>query len=431
MQKYTAGSYDYQIQAFHEQWDNLIRALGSTLVPQATRTLAYLNETMTKMSAWAGDEKNRAFIENLAMGVTVLGAALVGAGGVALMAALGTAGWIAAGIIGLGGVALYFRPQIEGFLTWLNTTWGKEFSTVAGTVADGWRIMYAALNAVGGLITSVASGFDTLAGAIRRMIGAIKSLLPSAGNGPSSAAPGNGPSSAAPGGGSFDAMGNYSPTSYSGGAGLGNLIQRSSLGGAANSNVIGGPLIPGSTGGLRASAEAVGGGAAARGLTSMAEALQSAGGVSRFTALNDRFHHGLPYRSLHTHGLALDAVGNIPQIAANMRKIAGAAGLVEGRDYRILTHPHGTGPHAHFQFNSREAAERFHGSRSPAPIKPAGPPPRSEEQVHVHNTYLDGERIERHVTRRMVAKAKYPGAIGPQDSYGSWRSPGTNVTDAA
>lgn len=47
------------------------------------------------------------------------------------------------------------------------------------------------------------------------------------------------------------------------------------------------------------------------------------------------------------------------------------------------------------------------------------------------NIYLDGEKVGAAVTRRQVASAQFPNAIGGVDTYGSWTSPGTGLIDAA
>jgi hypothetical protein len=49
---------------------------------------------------------------------------------------------------------------------------------------------------------------------------------------------------------------------------------------------------------------------------------------------------------------------------------------------------------------------------------------------HTH-VYLDGEKVGMAVTRRQVASAQFPNAIGGVDTYGSWTSPGTGLIDAA
>jgi hypothetical protein len=59
-------------------------------------------------------------IEHIATGVTLLGAALIGGGGVAMLAALGPAGWIAAGIIAVGSAMEMNKGPIQGLIDKLN-----------------------------------------------------------------------------------------------------------------------------------------------------------------------------------------------------------------------------------------------------------------------------------------------------------------------
>ena len=49
-----------------------------------------------------------------------------------------------------------------------------------------------------------------------------------------------------------------------------------------------------------------------------------------------------------------------------------------------------------------------------------------KEELHI---YLDGDKVEHHVTRRQVAKAKYPTAVGGHDSYGNWADSGMRFSD--
>ena len=89
-------------------------------------------------------------------------------------------------------------------------------------------------------------------------------------------------------------------------------------------------------------------------------------GFNRVTAFNDRYHKGT--RSRHAQGLAGDFTVNDPKLssaaAAQMRKELTAAGLQNGRDFDVIDEyknpsSRSTGGHIHYEFNSREAAERY------------------------------------------------------------------------
>jgi hypothetical protein len=101
--EYNAGSYDYQMQAFHTQWDALLTALGSTMVPKATQALAKINDVLSGMATWAGDKSNMKTIKLIGDGMAALGLALAGTGAAALIGAMGPTGWLVAGVIALSG----------------------------------------------------------------------------------------------------------------------------------------------------------------------------------------------------------------------------------------------------------------------------------------------------------------------------------------
>src|SRR4051812_39437029 len=80
---------------------NLLLALGGPNGETAVKVLNALTDAINKMT-----EVVRGFqpetLQNIALGIGALGTALVAGGAVAILAALGPAGWIAAGITALG-----------------------------------------------------------------------------------------------------------------------------------------------------------------------------------------------------------------------------------------------------------------------------------------------------------------------------------------
>ncbi|GJD36469.1 phage tail tape measure protein [Methylobacterium aerolatum] len=114
--------------------------------------------------------------------------------------------------------------------------------------------------------------------------------------------------------------------------------------------------------------EAIAGGAVAQGVTDLARQAQDdlPGGVARFTAFNDRYHQGTG--SKHAAGLAFDTVlkdaSRSQEAATAMRAKLAAAGL-DASQYRVIDEylnpsSRSTGGHIHTQFNTAEAAQRYH-----------------------------------------------------------------------
>jgi hypothetical protein len=104
IQHYLEGSWDYQVQAFTAQWDNLMTHLGAPIVGDAARMLGAINNVMAGMSAWAmaNPEKARAIgaaLAAIAAGLATLAVVLTGS---AIIGAIGVGGWLIAGLAAFG-----------------------------------------------------------------------------------------------------------------------------------------------------------------------------------------------------------------------------------------------------------------------------------------------------------------------------------------
>jgi hypothetical protein len=147
MEDYVDKSWEGQKQAFHEQWENFLQALGSPLVGPATDALRRLNTALAGMAQWASRPEMADTILNIGKGIAVLGVALTGGGAVALLAALGPAGWIAVGIVAVTGAFIAFKEPMEA---WVRSVTGL------GTVLDGLDAKFnEAAKAFGDLIAKI------------------------------------------------------------------------------------------------------------------------------------------------------------------------------------------------------------------------------------------------------------------------------------
>lgn len=86
---YTAGSYDYQVEAFKTQWENLMDALGAPIVMTATQMLAQVNSAFSGFSQWAKESGNAATIKTTLEALAWIFGGLLVAGAAALLVALG------------------------------------------------------------------------------------------------------------------------------------------------------------------------------------------------------------------------------------------------------------------------------------------------------------------------------------------------------
>lgn len=195
---YNAGSWDYQKEAFQTQWTNLMDALGAPLVKTATENLKKINEQMAGFSQWAGKPENADTVRRIGEGIIILGGALLGAGAVAIIAALGPAGWLVLGIGALAAACVMLNVQWSTFTSAfgrlrevLSGPWVAILSAIPSPIS-------AALAALRGLNSISWSGlvsmFNGISSAISGFIDAIKALYdrvtgffiaPSAPNAPS------------------------------------------------------------------------------------------------------------------------------------------------------------------------------------------------------------------------------------------------------
>lgn len=127
--------------------------------------------------------------------------------------------------------------------------------------------------------------------------------------------------------------------------------------------------------------QAFGGGEALSGTYSAASELMGLGGIERFTGFRDEAHVGR--RSAHNDGRAGDlTLTGLPrdfaslteehkqtaaQKAQQIRAMFAARGLKEGEDFTVLDEynqpsKHASAPHLHYQFNSKEAADKYNAA---------------------------------------------------------------------
>jgi hypothetical protein len=97
-------------EAFHAQYKSMMEAVGAPMM----KTAMPIMQAMTSMFSALGEfaNTNPETIKIIGIGFGLLGAALVGAGAVAIIGAIGTGGWLIAGIAALGiavaGIKHYF-----------------------------------------------------------------------------------------------------------------------------------------------------------------------------------------------------------------------------------------------------------------------------------------------------------------------------------
>lgn len=109
---FMGKSVGANIEGMKNAWDNLLMAVGG---PQSERVISVLQSITSLFNSMQRSVTGMSpdTLGAIGKGIGILGLALTGAGGMAILAALGPAGWIAGGLIGLGGVLIAFPNVLQ------------------------------------------------------------------------------------------------------------------------------------------------------------------------------------------------------------------------------------------------------------------------------------------------------------------------------
>jgi hypothetical protein len=103
-----------QMKAFTAQWNSMLEALGSPLVPTAIEVMKKFTGVFTDVAQFAQVHPDA--IVNIAKGIGTLAAALTGAGIVGILAFVGPVGWFVGGIAALGAAVALWGPKILDYM---------------------------------------------------------------------------------------------------------------------------------------------------------------------------------------------------------------------------------------------------------------------------------------------------------------------------
>ena len=381
--------YKTNLASFHTAWDNLLTALGSPLIPSATSALNTVTEAINRITA-----SNPETLRIIAIGVAALGGIFLTAGVVAMLAAIGTGGAL---IVGIGALGVAIG-------TWMSINWDTITSGIRGigeALSGLWDRIKAMLGFGGGDKSPYRSGSE--GGGHTGGLAGLNPLLTS--YHPGGAANDNGTWSDI---GQGAAAQSFSEKSA---ALMPKLMSDFGLTKEQAAGVLGN--LGHETGGFRHMQELnpLGGGRGGLGWAQWTGPRRKAfEAYSRFMGLNpnsDAANYGFFKHELtHNYAHALRNLRGTSTVDEAMRQ---------------------------FEHDYEGAGVKGYGSRGAfarRALRPIGPPPATaasdKQELHV---YLDGDKLEHHVTRRQVAKAKYPTAVGGHDSYGNWADSGMRFSD--
>jgi hypothetical protein len=472
-------------------WKNLMEAIAG---PNAIAAIGVMNRVTAGLNSLTDSVRgmNPDTLVNLAKGVAILGVSLTGAGAVALLAAIGPAGWVAAGIVGAAAAFIAFK---EPFDAWVKAVTGM------GTVLDGLDAKFnAAATAFGDFVSKVVDTIKNAFGGSRAIVNGgkpsgnlddamglpgiqkqsfqgegFRSLVQNAAFGGASGASspftegvyqgvlramqelmGRGGSGG--GGGGFQTAsfvtGGGANDNFGGSSGVARALGRGGLGGAGGAIDRGGiNSVGGSTqsrahylmGRLIAKGWSPEAAAAAAGNAVQESGVRPSGVTGdRGTAHGifqwrlDRWQAAQAYMRAHPEKSAMDAQIDFFDLERKQRggiqaQMHGYRSVEEANRAMKAFERYGDSSYGTRGANARGLLRSYHGTASkPVEAPTAGPPPRQPVMIQAHlTTNLDGRKVAHSVTQHQADAHLFPKKAGGMDTHGSFRSPGTPVTDAA
>lgn len=146
------------LQAMSNAWDTLLVAVGGPQSENVIKFLQSLTGTIQSMTDYTRSMDPKV-IESIGVGILALGGAFIGAGAVALLAAIGPVGWLIAGITALGAAS-----AAPGLREWMQST------SIMDTIT-------AKLGAFGTTISTLAGmQWDALTGGLSKIYGWLQSI---------------------------------------------------------------------------------------------------------------------------------------------------------------------------------------------------------------------------------------------------------------
>lgn len=119
--------YMFAMHAFSAAWEDMMAKVGLPAAQAAIPMLKSVGQFFLNLGTWSFKPENADTLKLIAQGITVLGAALMAAGTVAILAALGPVGWIAGGITAIG-IAVAAHGQ--DWKNWLESMRAMNWNTI-------------------------------------------------------------------------------------------------------------------------------------------------------------------------------------------------------------------------------------------------------------------------------------------------------------
>lgn len=391
-------------------WENLMESVAG---PNSKAYIAILNEIAGAFRSMAdyANHLDPAKLRDIFHSIGVLGLSLAGAGGAALLAALGPVGWMVLGVGAMTATFIAFRKEIieSEFAKKLT----EEFQAIAGGLM--WFL---------NKLKPAWEGFRDFM---------LEKGFWGKGDGPTQA----------PGGGSYDAMGNYTPSAYHPSGGANGNYSWSDIGGGYKGGVAGSAkgaaliarlvkedgLTPEQaagivgnlgheSGGFRHFKEVGGGGLGWAQWT----------GVRARAFLSWSKRHGLDPHSDEANWGFLHAD---PEWKRAIGAVRGAHSTVDAmRAFEQSYERAGVKAYGSRLGHGRAALGAYNARSRKAIEEGVTPPPRKQSQPIIQfDAHLDGEVLSRTTTRRQSRMAMFPTSSGDIDPHGRYHDAGTRFSD--
>jgi hypothetical protein len=360
-------------------WNDMMAKIGLPITVAAIPVMQKITEVFIKLGTLATVHPDA--IANLATGITVLGAALMGGGGIAMLSALGPAGWIATGIIATGAaMALYKDPIVSGIHS-LNDALGSLVKALGAEV--DWKKLGEDIKKAFDYVTDALGGFADKIFAMGKKIWDFVTTL-------------------------------------------GGLLQKTSFGGGGF----------GGGGGLTSAAWSGGGGGVGTGSGADVKAVIDQA-ADRYGVNRGIMYGIIAGESAHTNRYDSNTRGESSWSMFQLNRAGGLGNRFE-RDTGLSVMNPANIPAiadwtAHHIARTHDLSpwRGYHGTRNWNPNWGGmgySPHHKHGGETHVHNNiYLDGKLIAKSTSKRLVQAAQYPTSVGRQDGRGVFMSPAAEM----
>jgi hypothetical protein len=165
----NATDYERNMHNITEAWKEMMGQIGLPLTKAAIPILQSMSKVFLDISKMAHTKEGAENITAIAKGLGILGGALMGGGAIAMLAALGPVGWLAAGLTALGVAAITYKDPIMAWLENMRkTNWNEVITKALAPIVSGIRQWF--LDLPGMVMDAMKGMWEDLKGQLKNLI---------------------------------------------------------------------------------------------------------------------------------------------------------------------------------------------------------------------------------------------------------------------